>query len=171
MGPSIAAPFFLPAYSSAPRGPVFFTRPMCGSAMTSVATNPGKLPMWIAKVHCRHESLVCFRTDGLGCRNRATGDEKNVEIGGFVYRNVDPGPPLREKPRSISSWVGASPGPEEKTAVFVPFITDDPGAYRPYRVPSEDERLAAGSRHVGVAKGETTALWLGVQALHSLRAV
>ncbi|MCX7598308.1 MAG: carbohydrate-binding family 9-like protein [Armatimonadetes bacterium] len=103
----------------------------------------------------------------LSCVTAAHGqNSQGVEIGGVVYEYVDPGEPFTEAPRPAQPWASPVPNQAENEAGMIPFVTPDPGDYRPYRRPKPEERVESLSAFL--TPGEDEPLWVGVWALADL---
>ena len=101
----------------------------------------------------------------MGCAARALAAEP-VTIGGVTYDQVDPGEPFTQRPRPAHDWGPPEPTAAERAAGMIAFATDDPGDYKPYRVPRAEEHASGLSAFL--AQGEHEPVWFGVHAVDDL---
>lgn len=111
--------------------------------------------------------LLCLATCFLVLATAYAQESQGVEVGGVVYDHVDPGEPFTEAPRPPQPWASPVPQQAEKEAGMIPFVTPDPGDYRPYRRPKPEERVDRLSAFL--TPGEDEPVWVGVWALNALK--
>lgn len=110
---------------------------------------------------------LCLATCFLVLAVAHAQETQGVEVGGVVYEYVDPGEPFTEAPRPPQPWASPVPQPAEKDAGMIPFVTPDPGDYRPYRRPKPEERVDRLSAFL--TPGEDEPVWVGIWALDDLK--
>jgi len=89
-----------------------------------------------------------------------------VTIGGVTYDHVDPGEPFKESPRPEQNWELPKPTSAEQASGLIPYVTSDPGDYKPYRIPRPEEHLTKLSAFL--TPGEDEPVWVGVYGLTKL---
>ena len=89
-----------------------------------------------------------------------------VTIGGITYDHVDPGEPFTRAAVPEQDWEAPTPNRAERAAGMMPYVTSDPGDYKPYRIPRAEERVAKLSAFL--TPGEDEPVWVGVYALAGL---
>jgi len=97
------------------------------------------------------------------CRVQDSGP---VTIGGVTFDYVDSGEPFKEAPRPEQNWEPPEPTSAEQTAGLMPYVTSDPGDYKPYRLPRPEEHVAKLSAFL--TPGEDEPVWVGVYGLTRL---
>jgi hypothetical protein len=93
-------------------------------------------------------------------------DIRSRTVGGVTYEKLDPGAPFTPAPVAPQNWQAPEPTAAERDAGMLAYVTEDPGEYKPDRIPKATEH--ARKLTAFLTPGEDEPVWFGVRGLANL---